>query len=138
MAKKENTTEVTGGLSGTESVLDGLSFGASKTARQGGQKPDPVPPAKPAPAAQEEVFSAYGGKKKRHERKSFKTNILIKPSYVDRMDKAIDSGYIKSRNDLINSLLERHFALEDALAEGRIKTREEVADFLIQLHTAVK
>lgn len=123
MAKNKNSGEVTAGLTG--SLLDGLDFGANGpgVTAGGAQAPQQRPQDKPL------AISAYA-KKKRVERRNVKLNILLKPYLSERMIEAKNNGEIKSQNDLIVTLLERHFALDDAIKEGKIKTQEDLLNFV--------
>lgn len=101
MAKEKNTTEVTGGIT-RSGILDGISFEPSA---------EPVVVRERAAFQQQsknqlaDVYRQQG----RAERRSYKLNILVKPSTAQMMDKAVEEGEIKSRNDLINYLLEEYF-----------------------------
>lgn len=104
MAKKENVdnTEVGGGLS------DGFAYGASRQAREtGGEQPR-------APRTNENSLALARGYQKSIEptveRRSVKVNILITPSLSEALDHAVKHKKIRSRNDLINYLLEQYFS----------------------------
>ena len=113
MAKQENVTEeVTGGLS------TGITFGAAKGARE---------TASSVKSTQTGNAGVGGGSKAltkgyrasrqgdEAERRSFRMNVLIKPSTAAALDWAVKKGEIQSKNDLVNYLLEQYFA-----EEGRI------------------
>lgn len=110
MAKQENVTEeVAGGLS------TGITFGAAKGARETG------------PGASAQGGTSRGGSKAltkgykasrqgdEPERRSFRMNVLIKPSTAEALDWAVKRGEIQSKNDLVNYLLEQYFAEEGRL-----------------------
>ena len=40
------------------------------------------------------------------EKKTVKFNLLLKPSISEKLDELVDEGKIRSKGDLINSLLE--------------------------------
>lgn len=115
MAKKENMTEVSGGLSA------GLDFGASREAKK---TPAPVAPAEtpavapavePAPVkpktAGKHLTDMYQNSiKEVEETRSKPFMVKLKPSTMEKMDKAVKKKIIKSRADLINFLLEQYFA----------------------------
>jgi len=106
MAKFEHEEELTGGLTG------GLNFGASREARQGRGA---APASTPAAAAASQGNSLLDGyRPSRPERRSIRMNIMTKPSIAGKMDDDVNSGRIKSRNDLINYLLETFYEERDA------------------------
>lgn len=108
MAKAENIRD-DGGL------LGGLSFGASKQAAEDGVKtqtaPAPVVAATPVPQAEQmsQILRKSYQENSRIERRNIKLNIMITPTMSKMLDNASQSGEIKSKNDLINSLLEQFF-----------------------------
>ena len=111
MAKRENVTEdLSGGLS------TGITFGASKGAREDGQR-EGVQPQSGAGVGGKALTKGYKASRQGDdaERRSFRMNVLIKPSTAAALDFAVKRGEIQSKNDLINYLLERYFA-----EEGRI------------------
>jgi len=128
MAKKENATEITGGLT-TGGLLDGLTFGASRTARETPVEKEVQPQPKTESKTTLKIGD-YGFKTKAPERKNVRLNLLIKGSLADKLEEATEEGKIKSRNDLVNILLMRHCELIEAIENGQIKTREEMLDFL--------
>lgn len=108
MAKQENVTEeVTGGLS------TGITFGASRGARDGVQPQGSAG----ANVGGKALTKGYRASRQgdEAERRSFRMNVLIKPSTAAALDFAVKKGEIQSKNDLVNYLLERYFA-----EEGRI------------------
>lgn len=112
MAKQENVTEeVTGGLS------TGITFGASKGARGGDQPQGGAGAGVGAGVGGKALTKGYRASRQgdEAERRSFRMNVLIKPSTAAALDWAVKRGEIQSKNDLINYLLERYFA-----EEGRI------------------
>lgn len=113
MAKQENVTEeVTGGLS------TGITFGASKGAREPGAGGPPQGGAGAgAGVGGRALTKGYRASRQgdEAERRSFRMNVLIKPSTAAALDFAVKKGEIQSKNDLVNYLLERYFA-----EEGRI------------------
>lgn len=110
MAKQENVTEeVTGGLS------TGITFGASRGARDGIQPQGGAGAG--AGVGGRALTKGYRASRQgdEAERRSFRMNVLIKPSTAAALDFAVKKGEIQSKNDLVNYLLERYFA-----EEGRI------------------
>lgn len=108
MAKQENVTEeVAGGLSA------GITFGASRGARDGVQPQGGVGASVGGKALTKGYRASRQGDEA--ERRSFRMNVLIKPSTAAALDFAVKKGEIQSKNDLVNYLLERYFA-----EEGRI------------------
>lgn len=103
MAKAENIRD-------DESLLGGLSFGASKQATQ------ETPGAKAASVTQTAQASdvpqalVKGYKDSKEERRNVKLNILIRPSTAKLLEKAVQRKEIKSKNDLINYLLEQYLS----------------------------
>mgnify|MGYP002547505478 FL=1 len=112
MAKQENVTEeVTGGLS------TGITFGAAKGAREPGAGGPPQGGAA-AGAGGKGLTKGYKAARRMEdeaERRSYRMNVLIKPSTAAALDWAVKKGEIQSKNDLINYLLERYFAEEGRL-----------------------
>ena len=100
MAKEKNTTEVTGGIT-KPSILDGINFEPSA-------EPGAVRPHTGVQQTKNQLVDVYR-QQGRAERRTTKLNILVKPSTAQKMDKAVEEGEIKSRNDLINYLLEEYF-----------------------------
>lgn len=108
MAKQENVTEeVAGGLS------TGITFGASRGARDGVQPQGGGGASVGGKALTKGYRASRQGDEA--ERRSFRMNVLIKPSTAAALDFAVKKGEIQSKNDLVNYLLERYFA-----EEGRI------------------
>lgn len=108
MAKQENVTEeVAGGLSA------GITFGASRGARDGVQPQGGAGASVGGKALTKGYRASRQGDEA--ERRSFRMNVLIKPSTAAALDFAVKKGEIQSKNDLVNYLLERYFA-----EEGRI------------------
>lgn len=108
MAKQENVTEeVAGGLS------TGITFGASRGARDGVQPQGGAGAGVGGKALTKGYRASRQGDEA--ERRSFRMNVLIKPSTAAALDFAVKKGEIQSKNDLVNYLLERYFA-----EEGRI------------------
>lgn len=108
MAKQENVTEeVAGGLS------TGITFGASRGARDGVQPQGGAGVSVGGKALTKGYRASRQGDEA--ERRSFRMNVLIKPSTAAALDFAVKKGEIQSKNDLVNYLLERYFA-----EEGRI------------------
>ena len=108
MAKQENVTEeVAGGLS------TGITFGASRGARDGVQPQGGAGAGVGGRALTKGYRASRQGDEA--ERRSFRMNVLIKPSTAAALDFAVKKGEIQSKNDLVNYLLERYFA-----EEGRI------------------
>ncbi len=106
MAKHENTTEVTGGLT------TGLEFTATTEQAEGENK-------QPTPAVNKQTANPLTkGYQQMHkgkmETRSSKVNILIKPSTAQKLEDAVNNGTIKSRNDLINYLLEKYFEEQES------------------------
>lgn len=101
MAKEKNTTEVTGGIT-RPGLLDGIEFEPSA---EPGAVRDRGAYGQQSKNQLVDVYRQQG----RAERRSTKLNILVKPSTAQKMDKAVEDGEIKSRNDLINYLLEEYF-----------------------------
>lgn len=99
MAKEKNTTEVTGGIT-RPGLLDGIQFETSDDNPGRG----PVQPRQP----KNQLAAGYRGQV-RSERRNIKMNIMIKPSTAKLLDAATEKGEIRSRNDLINYLLEEYF-----------------------------
>lgn len=116
MAKRENMTEVSGGLSA------GLDFGASKEVKKAPVEETPVekPAVKPVqkPVADDKAKSSgkqltdmyQSSIKEVEETRSKPFMVKIKPSTAEKMDRAVKKKIIKSRADLINFLLEQYFA----------------------------
>lgn len=100
MAKEKNTTEVTGGIT-KPGILDGIDFEPSA-------EPGAVSPRAGVQQTKNQLVDVYR-QQGRAERRTTKLNILVKPSTAQKMDKAVEEGEIKSRNDLINYLLEEYF-----------------------------
>lgn len=100
MAKEKNTTEVTGGIT-KPGILDGIDFEPSA-------EPGVVSPRAGVQQTKNQLVDVYR-QQGRAERRTTKLNILVKPSTAQKMDKAVEEGEIKSRNDLINYLLEEYF-----------------------------
>ena len=106
-------TEVSGGLSA------GLDFGASREIKK-----DPVPapvqeapvqtpaaaPAKPKTAGKALTDMYQSSIKEVEETRSKPFMVKLKPSTMEKMDKAVKKKIIKSRADLINFLVEQYFA----------------------------
>lgn len=108
MAKQENVTEeMTGGLS------TGITFGASRGARDGVQPQGGAGAGVGGRALTKGYRASRQGDEA--ERRSFRMNVLIKPSTAAALDFAVKKGEIQSKNDLVNYLLERYFA-----EEGRV------------------
>lgn len=108
MAKQENVPEeVTGGLS------TGITFGAAKGARETGAGV-PAQPAGAGFGGSKALTKGYKASRQGDEveRRSFRMNVLIKPSTAEALDWAVKRGEIQSKNDLVNYLLERYFAEE--------------------------
>ena len=102
MAKRENTPEEPAG-----GLTVGLNF---KGNNQPEEKEEKTPyettnhTKEKRPAA---LKDAYKSRPKKESR-TVKLNILVKPSTAQKLDAAVDRREIKSRNDLINFLLERY------------------------------
>lgn len=102
MAKEGKNTEVTGGIT-KPSVMDGLSF--EPLAEPEARQQAPV-----RRTGKNQLVAGYDSRRMEEpERRSVKQNILITPYIAGRMDEAAKKGEIKSRNDLINYLLEEYF-----------------------------
>jgi len=97
MAKPENVRDDNG-------LLGGLSFDASKRAAQ-----ETAAPATPAAEAVKALSRGY--KSEKAEKRNVKLNVLIKPSTAKLLDKAVLRKEIKSKNDIVNYLLEQYFGL---------------------------
>ena len=115
MAKNGSTP--TGGLS---SMLEGLDFGRSQSQEvsQKSRVDNPtVPITKPAPDAQETaqaeaptgmVVEAYRNTlKAKPEGRTVRLACVVTPRVAQAIERACASGDIKSRNDLVNFLLEK-------------------------------
>lgn len=106
MAKEKNTTEVTGGITKPmgSGVLDGIKFDPAVERGGSGRKAG-------AQSARKGERTGYGAgyPQQDFERRSVKLNILVTPSTAKMLDEAAKRGEIKSRNDLINYLLEEYF-----------------------------
>ena len=105
MAKKENTEDLQGGLTA------GLKFSASREVKNMGDKTNPAEPAAENNKNENDSLSEMyqGTMQLQNEKRSYRFNILIRPSLAKKMEQAAAEGKIKSRNDLINFLLERYF-----------------------------
>lgn len=104
MAKKENQDVVTGGLT------DGLNFTPVKDdeERVGALKNGPQQTAEKA------LTDGYRELHKGNvETRSVKMQILVKPSTAEKLKEAADNNAIKSKNDLVNYLLEKYFEEEE-------------------------
>ena len=105
MAKKEHQDNVTGGLT------TGLEFTTPETQPEG-EKRVPVQAvnqqsANPLTEGYQQVH------KRKIETRSAKLNILVKPSTAQKLEESVKEGTIRSRNDLINYLLEKYFEEEE-------------------------
>ena len=108
MAKAENVRE-------DESLVGGFSFRAAKQAAQ-------EESATKAASAQMQtgtkltsqalVKDYQEANREEEEWRNVKLNLLLKPSLVKRLDKAARRKEIRSKNDLINYLLEQYFGIE--------------------------
>lgn len=101
---------------------------AAEEAQAVGVEPDKTDEAQPVDM--HGVFGVQG--KKRHERKTANLNILLKPSVKERLKEDSDKGIIKSANDVINTQLDKYYAVRDAIASGQVKSREELEAFVIR------
>lgn len=106
MAKKEHQDNVTGGLTA------GLEFTAPISKEEEGRPPQRQtmtnqPAGSPLTEGYQQVH------KRKIETRSAKLNILVKPSTASKLDDAVTNGEIRSRNDLINYLLEKYFEEEE-------------------------
>lgn len=104
MAKKEHQDNVTGGLT------TGLDFTPKENLPAGGAgetKPQMQVVQQPVASPLTEGYQQVH--KKKIETRSAKMNILVKPSTAEKLDNAVNNNEIRSRNDLINWLLEKYF-----------------------------
>jgi len=104
MAKAENTPKT-----GASGLTGGLDFGASKEAKELQRLEQEQEKKKNEPATAGSIVEGYKKTVKHYERRSVKFNILITPTIAMKMDQAIERGELRSRNDLINHLLEVYF-----------------------------
>ena len=102
MAKKEHQENVTGGLT------EGLNFTAPAVPAQGESRPQ-IPNIKHQTTANPLTKGYQQVHKGKIETRSAKLNILVKRSTAEKLDEAVNNGDIRSRNDLINYLLEKYF-----------------------------
>lgn len=103
MAKEKNTVEVSGGIT-KPGVLDGIKF--DPAVERGGRRAG----AQNGKGVGRAISgAAYPFEQENYERRSVKLNILVTPSIAEQLDDAAKKGTIKSRNDLINFLLEDYF-----------------------------
>lgn len=102
MAKNENSENVTGGLTA------GLEFKSPNVANENRQQAPVV--SQPVTNTLTEGYQQVH--KKNIETRSAKLNILVKPSTASKLQESVNKGKIRSRNDLINYLLEKYFEEE--------------------------
>ena len=104
MAKAKNTEEVTGGLTAN------LNFGTSEDAKTRNMY-DERGREEPRSGTSASIVEGYQKTlKRRHERRNVKLNIMLKLSTSNLLEEALERGEIRSKNDLINYLLEEYFA----------------------------
>ena len=112
MAKAENTPKT-----GTSGLTGGLDFGASREekARQLQEEQERLRLEQMEKERQEKnkptnfIVEEYK-KNTRYERRNVKINAMITPSLSKKMDDSLEKGEIRSKNDLINQLLEMYYA----------------------------
>jgi len=112
MAKLENIPkDGSGGLTG------GLDFGASKEAKeqqllaeQERLRKEKEEHERQAKSKTTNFVAEEYRKKTRYERRNVNINAMITPTLAEKMDAALANGEIRSKNDLINQLLEMYFA----------------------------
>lgn len=105
MAKREHQENVTGGLT------DGLDFETPTTQQEGAGRPKAQNVNQTAASPLMDGYQLVHQRK--YETRSAKLNILVKPSTAQKLDESVKEGKIKSRNDLINFLLEKYFEEEE-------------------------
>lgn len=109
MAKKENIRD-DGGL------LGGLSFGESKRAAQEAPATRPAP-ATPVVSAPQKVpvsqVLTRSYRDSREEKRRVRYSFLITPTTNRLLDEAVKRGEIKSKNHLVNYLLEQYLGVDD-------------------------
>ena len=111
MAKRDNMPPEDNGLTG------GLQFGASKEVkeRQKAVEQEKSDTHRTSPHTSS-LVEEYQETWKRNERRSIKFNIMITPTLSKKLDRSVDRGEIRSRNDLINHLLEKYYEEESKSA----------------------
>lgn len=118
MARKENITK----KENAADIVAGLSFGGSQNEQEIPQQNAPVPEVPKQvqqPAAQPEMKEVEGSQANKGlaqiyaaklqqapEARSVRIQAVVTPSTAQKLDEAVSKGKIKSRNDLINFLLE--------------------------------
>lgn len=109
MARKESSAEVTGGLTA------GIVFGPTNDAQgtDGSLRKNQKNTQETVQTENTSLADGYTWERK--ETRSIKTNIMIKPSIAKKLDRAVDRKEIRSRNDLINYLLEEYFKQDERL-----------------------
>ena len=134
MARPGRKTEISGGLSMPSSVVDGLTFGEEKgnapkeetnpAHTTAPDQPTPAPvattkekePAAPVtetpetPARKSDLTGSYQETlQSAPERRNIRLNFTVTPTMAEKLDNAVRNRQIKSKNDLINFLVEKYF-----------------------------
>ena len=114
MAKLENIPKDNNGLT------SGLDFGASKEAKeqqlleeQERKRLEQMEKERQEKNKPTNYIVEEYKKNTRYERRNVKINAMITPSLSKKMDESLEKGEIRSKNDLINQLLEMYYAEGD-------------------------